>query len=158
MRAEVARHFGGTPFDEKYLEMPIERLYILWSEARRHNRKEDERLVQQLKYQDTLARFIGMISNPEAYDKFLKHEKMDEFKEELTPEQAKREFETIKEMGLEFLQAIYPERPEEDTGLVDPEIERYFDGAGLDEFRQQMTEDVLHTNDLLKEIVEEGDE
>ena len=158
MRAEVARHYGGTPFDEAYLAMPTERLYILWSEARRHQRKEEERLVQRLKYEDTLARFIGMIANPQAYGEFLKHEKMDVYKDELTPERALEDFDTIKQMGLEFLEAVYPEGPKEKATALDPELEQFFQGDGLEGFRQSISDEPIHTTDLMREIEEEGDE
>lgn len=160
MRAEIARHYGGTPFDEVYLTMRPERLYVLLTEARRARRVEAEREARQVKYFDTLARFISMISNPEAYDKFLKHEKLETYKHELTPEQAKKDFETLKQMGLEFLEVDMPEPVEEADVPLDPEIEKYFERTdGRDVFRPVPDGEAspIHTSDLVREIEKEGD-
>lgn len=140
MRATVARHFGGTPFDDKYLSMPTERIYILWAEARRAQAKQLEKEFKQVKFMDTLARFVSMIVNPETYKKFVELEQLEDFREEFTPEQAVEDFKALKDMGLEFLQVVQEEQVEVESGTLDPELERFFDQEGLSGFQRELRE------------------
>lgn len=164
MRALVARHYGGTPFDDKYLSMPSERLYILWAEARREVSKSLEKEFKQAKFMDTLARFVSMIANPEVYKKFVEIEKLDEFREEFTPEQAVEDFKAIKKMGLEFLEVIQTEQAEEALPQADPELERFFENEGFSGFQRELQELVDKEApltvrvDASELIEEEGDE
>lgn len=129
MRVEVARHFGGVPFTPPYSDMPQEMLLLLYAEAMRHRREAAERRRDDWGRIDVLARFIGMIANPEVYQRFLDQEKLEDLKEELTPEQAQFDFASLREAGLEFLEVIMPE--EEDRPL--PEIEDEVIRAALEQ-------------------------
>lgn len=166
MRVEVARHFGGVPFAPPYRDMSQETLLLLYAEAMRHRRESMERRRDDWGRGDVLARFIGMIANPEVYQRFLEQEKLEDLKEEMTPEQAKFDFESLREAGLEFLEVIMPEEeyrpaPEIEDEVIRAALER---ANGLDAFRRAIGEsyddpdDVPFTVDAASLVDEENEE
>lgn len=145
MRVEVARHFGGPPFAPPYSEMDEVTLFLLYAEVKRHEREAVREKNKDLERMDVWVRFLSMIGNPTAYKKFLEMEQLKEYEVDLTPEQVKFDFESLKDAGLEFLEIVEEERPEEVALPIEDEVIRaaFEQQSGFDSFRRDFVESAI---------------
>lgn len=143
MRSAVARFWGGHPFEEKYLNLEPEQLFILDMDARMQRKAAIEDQVDLYNKVlnrfdttfDNVGRMIAVVSNPEVYSKFKELEEMQQNREELTAEQAAEEMERMLAEGIipEEINLVLPGdiQEEVDDTLVIPGLQT-FDASLLD--------------------------
>lgn len=144
MRADVARHYGGTPFDQKYIDMQKnapQQLFILFHEAKRHREREQDSRFERdeafVKISEMFVEYLSFFINRDLYEEVQKSKEMKKHEAELTPEQFTEEFKQIDKMGLKRLYVPELEKQEEpEAPALSPEMAAAFTGGGISEFRR----------------------
>lgn len=133
MRSVVAQFWGGHPFEEKYLSLTHEQLFVLYLDALKSNKELSEAQFETYKAvikaldksMDNSARMVSAFTNPEGYKHFKEAEDLEQFRNEVPDEKFQEEFNTMLDMGIipqslniEFEGDDWVE-PEEETIVVE---------------------------------------
>lgn len=113
MRSVVAQFWGGHPFEEKYLNLAQEQLFVLYLDALKSTKKITKEQFETYKAVikaldqsiDNSARMVSLITDGERYKAFVEAENLEKFRNEIPDEQFQEEFNTMMDQGIipEFL-------------------------------------------------------